>query len=858
MKKHLILSAAVLSVFAGFFSSCGEDVSSSADAKGHIAPVVGVEHDLIEAEIESRSLTVPKINVGDLYFRVTSSDGSYSREWASVNDFSADETFPIGDYTVEVGYADPTAEGLKCTPAYYATADIKVEENKTVPVQLSATRTHAYISVSFSDAVKGYFRRVGVDVKSASGKHTTFTYSPSYTETATACVVPGDAVITLDLEKKNGIKGENIKIAEFSAEARNHYTINLEVNEGEVGSGTLAVSFDDKTTQRPIEVDLSDELLTTPAPELALDGVEDGGMLEFVEGCYAGDPVKVIVNARGDIASVNLDTHSAYLYDVCSWPLSVDLVNAPDDERDHMIAAGLVCKGIWSSPNREPSRIGFIDFTEVLNNINYLEFDPDHDNECTFEINATDGNGKMSETSVSFKAKISKLNFAIANPASIKFFETALALDLEFNGGDPTGKVDFSVMKDDLGTGAYYEPVKVSKVEPAGENKYRVSLTGLPVYGSVIDLRASYKEHVADLTVERVSPAYSISTAAGDIDVYATKAYITVESSEIDPTMLAAMTSIWSGDNKLTVEQIDNTAMLLVSGLEPGKANVIAASLTDNPERICAPITLNTEVDDQLPNRNMEKWDTDKFVAGAEATCNGVPIIGTGGGNNHWDHFYPYKKAENETKGWETVNEITLSDARKDRCNFGYCTASGTISTNDGRSGLAALVRTVGWGQGATSAGDNSIFKNITAGQLYLGSFNLSTNKPDYGYEFNSRPTSLEFYYKYVPKNAADYASVEVRVMDKDGNLITKKADLTNEVNMKKIIATNSYTKGSVDFDYNLRAKAKSITVIFISSANEDCLHANKDNLDPPGSGKLDGTQAVGSQLYIDDVKLIY
>ncbi|MDE6703543.1 MAG: DUF4493 domain-containing protein, partial [Muribaculaceae bacterium] len=580
MKKHLILSATFLSVFLGLFTSCGEDVSSSADAKGRIAPLVGVESDLIEAEIISRSLSTPNIKVGDLYLRVTSTDGSYSREWASVNDFNADYQFPIGDYTVEAGYADPKAEGLKCTPAYYASADIKVEENKTVPVKLTATRTHAYVSVNFSDAVKGYFRKVGVDVKSSSGKHTSFSYSPSYTETATACIVPGDAVIQLDLEKKNGIKGENIVVTAFKAEARTHYRINLDVNEGEVGSETLTVSFDDDTDQRPIELELSDEMLTTPAPVLIIEGVDDGGTLEFIENCYSGKPVKVTVIARGDIASVNFDMHSSYLHDVCLWPLSIDLVNAPDDDRDHMKDVGLDCKGIWGDPNREPSRMGYIDFTEVLDNIRYID-DPTHENECSFTLSVTDGNGKTTAAPLSFNAKIHELLFGLSNPSVINFFETDLAVDFAFNGGSPEGRVEFSVKKDDLGTGAYYDPVKVTKVEAAGDDKYRVSLSDLPVYGSVIELRATYKGHVADLTVERVTPAYSISTASGDIDVYATKAYVSVESSEVDPTMLAAMTSIWSGNNKLNVQQVDNSARLLVSGLEPGKANVITASLTD-------------------------------------------------------------------------------------------------------------------------------------------------------------------------------------------------------------------------------------------------------------------------------------
>ena len=850
MKKHLFLSALTLFLSLGLFSSCGEDVSSSSDAKGRISPLVEVESGLVEMEIVSRSLSTPNIKASDLYMRLTSADGSFSREWASVKDFNAEEKFPVGDYTVEVGYADPKAEGLKCTPAYHASQDIKIFENQTTPVALTATRTHAYVSVTFSDAVKGYFRRVAVDVKSASGKTTTFVYSPSYTETASACIIPGNAVIMVDLEKKNGIKGENIKVADFQAVARGHYHINLDVNEGEIGSPTLSVSFDESTEQRHVEVDLSDEMLTTPAPELSLEGVEDGATLEFVEGCYDGDPVKVNIIARGDIASVILDSHSTYLYDVCSWPLSVDLATVTDEDRDHLLEVGLQCKGIWNTPGREPSRMGYVDFTEVLNNINYIDDDPTHGNECSFELTATDGNGKTTETPVSFYAKINKLQFGLSNPSEIKFFDTTLAVDLGFNGGDPTGRVEFSVMKDDLGTGAYYEAVTIAKIEAAGENNYRVSLSDLPTHGSVVTLRAQYKEHVADITVERVSPAFNLTTAAGDIDVYATKAYVSVESSEVDPAMLAAMTSIWSGNNKLTVQQVDNTAMLFVSGLEPGKANVITASLTDNPENVCEPLTLNTEVADHSLDSGFDEWMYDQV-------------------GDYQTLWYVGSKQSN----WATMNSLTTSTHGTGSSIFSYGgtayrATSGTMPANGNiakspnataksgnqKSGTnAALVRTVGWGSGNTAAGSTTgTCNHITAGELFLGTTDSNHNAIR-GKSFFSRPDSVSFYAKYVPQNSdnGDYGGAVVKVKDASGNIIAE--------GNKDIHVSNDYSYISIPLSYGIgKAKAAVIEINFYSSLNPDGVSYDSKFIKVPSFGNTSDGEYVGSELYIDDVKLIY
>lgn len=840
MKKHLFLSAAVLSVFIGLFSSCGEDVSSSAGAKGRIAPLVGVESDIIEAEIVSRSLSVPNIKVSDLFFRVTSADGSYSREWPSVKDFSADEEFAIGDYTVEVGYADPKAEGLKCTPAYYASQDIKIYENQTTPVSLSATRTHAYVSVTFSEAVKSYFRRVAVDVKSDSGKKTiTFLHSPSYTETSTACIVPGDVVVHLDLEKKNGVKSDNIEIAKFTADARGHYHIDLEVNEGEIGSETLIVSFDDNTDQHYVEVELSDEMLTTPAPEMTIEGVENGGTLEFVEGCYLGEPVKVIVNARGAIASVNLDTHSTFLRDTKPWPLSVDLVNASSDDRDNMIDVGLDCKGIWSDPNREPSRMGYIDFTQVINNIGYLDLDPTHNNECSFTLTATDHNRKSTETPVVFYLKIKKLNLGISNPSVVKFFETSMSVDLTFNGGDAVKDIVFSAKDEDSGTGEY-KTLKVDKIEPLGENSYRVHLSDLPVYGSEVNLRVQFGKNIETLIVNRTGVIVSTT----DNDIFATRAYITLTPVNVDQAEIATPTFILKSENNKELKatkQADN--VYLVEGLSCNDKTQVLNQLTakvSNPDIQFTSVEFLTEVAAQLENSNLDEWTKD-----AHSSYNVEYFVGG---------------------PWSTFNPITISQWNNS-ANMAYCATSGTIETTESASGKAALIRTVGWGRGNTASANAfnqwsfGSCKYVTRGELFLGDWIGITPQqdaePNYGTKFASRPSALSFQYKYFQNNRrgndnGDFGTAQIKVLDDEGVVIHASEEI-------HLTLKDSYTEGKIELNYPRGSKkAAKLIVIFRSSGNSNAWTANENYMKPAPPLNLNDGEYVGSQLYIDDVKLIY
>lgn len=838
MKKHLILSAVALSAFLGLFCSCGEDVSSSADAKGRIAPLVGVESELIEAEISSRSLSAPNIKVSDLYLRITSADGSFSREWASVNDFDTDLQFPIGEYTVEAGYADPKAEGLKCKAAYYATADIKVEENKTVPVQLTAARTHAYVTVNFSDAVKAYFRRVGVNVKSASGKTILFAHSSTYSETATACIVPGKATVQLDLEKKNGVSGDNIYALDFTAEARHHYTLYLDVNGGEIGSETLTVSFDENTQQKPVEVDLSDEMLTTPPPTLAIEGVEDGGMLEFVEGCYDGDAVKVIVTARGDIASVNLDSHSTYLFESKFWPLSIDLVNAPDEDRDHMIDAGLDCMGIWNDPNREPSQMGYIDFTNVLNNIKYVDDDVTHDNECTFELSAIDGNKKVSEASVKFSAKINKLQFELSNPSEIKLLDTEISADLTFNGND-VNDVTFEILKDDLGTGAYYGDASVkSLVKIDGqENSYRVTFDNLPTYLNEVTIRAKYKDfNPASLKVDRTG----IYVTTTDNDVFAKRAYITLSPVNLDEAIIANPTFILKSEGGKTLKATKEYAhTYLVDGLTPDKINQVTLKL-DDPDIEVSTAEFTTEKDEQLVNSNLDDWSK----------------------NPHSSYNVEYFVGGK----WSTFNPITISQW-EESANMAYTATSGTIETSDAVSGKAALIRTVGWGSGNTASANAfnqwsfGTCKHLTIGELFLGDWTGVTPVegaiPNYGIDFPSRPFGISFKYKYYQNNRqgndnGDFGTAQIKVMDNEGNLIASSEEI-------HLGLQNSYKECTVSLKYNPASnKAAKLIVIFKSSGNPNALQKNENYVKPPKPLNLNDGEYVGSQLYIDDIQLIY
>ena len=142
--------------------------------------------------------------------------------------------------------------------------------------------------------------------------------------------------------------------------------------------------------------------------------------------------------------------------------------------------------------------------------------------------------------------------------------------------------------------------------------------------------------------------------------------------------------------------------------------------------------------------------------------------------------------------------------------------------------------------------------KHVTAGSLHLGTTPNVDNEPTYGMSFNSRPSALKFWYKYVPRNSVDFGSVEIWIEDANGNIIVKKQN--------NITEHQNYTEfNEIHLEYpSNAAKAKTICIVFKSSINPDCLTATDANLTKPKFGNLSDGNYEGAIFTIDDIELIY
>ncbi len=835
MKKIKFFPGMLYLAGALSLGSCGDEVAGGGSATGSIAPVVDVDAIILGADVESRAADDPAPGTDDLSLTVRSADGSFDRTWDRLSDFSADEVFPVGYYTVEVNYGDSLSEGFDAVPAFHASQSVKVIEAATVPVELNARRTHASVKVSYTEAFDNYIDHATVRVESQSGYKSYFVTSPTFTEDRPSLIVPGKTALFVSVTRQNGAQVNDIKVAEFTAEARHRYNVTIDVNDGGVGRPTLTVDFDDEVAAETVDVDLSDEMIFASAPKFVLEGFEDGDHIDFVEHAYAGGPVKVGIIAQGGIRSVVLTTQSAFLRDKKGLDPVLELVG---NDGNHGIGnSGIKVRGLDGSVDE----MAMIDFTDMFDTFDYLESDNAYGHVSTFKLEVTDRNGKTAEAPVGFSMKLNPIEMAVTAASEVKFFETDVTIDFTYNG--KPDKLGFYYVND-LGVD---KPLTVNgEVTAKGGNAYSAALTGLPADQNPITVKVKAGTKSASLRIERIAPAFSLSVKPEDI--YAKRAYITVESSEVDAVKLAPVVTFWKGaSNKLKATRVGESATFLVEGLASGIENTVWGSLVNRADA-AESITFTTEAARQLENAGFETWTFDQV--------------------GRWQTLWYV----DPTDYWATMNAKTTQQhgdigVGNTAPRSAYCATSGTRpananvsrnpsatanSGNQHTGNNAAVIRTVGWGKNNTSFGYSGRCDNVTEGELFLGK-NNDQFEAIRGIEFAQRPMGMKFYAKYIPFKSGngDFGTAEIIVRDASGNILAQR--------LENIQETNGYVLINMPLTYNYPSvKAAKLEVNFKSSGNKDCVKYDSQYLSDAGWANLSDAEYVGSQLYIDDIELIY
>ncbi len=769
------------------------------------------------------------VTPADLSLRLTPADGTAVMTWGSVTEFPTDGKFSIGTYTMEAFYGDENTEGFE-SPAFYGKSQFVVRENETTQVSLTATVANALVSIDYSDGFKDYMTSWSAEVHSAAGSYIHF----EDTETRPAYVRAGQVEVNVDFVKPNG-KGAKMTAATFEAVAGRHYHVNVDLADG-AGSASLVITFDDTLEEaEPITIDISDEVLNAPAPEVTPVGFTPGTPVEFVPGQDFEQGFRYHVIARGGMQQVKLTTQSASLLS-SGWPAEIDLLSADAATQAKMTELGLTTRGI----NRDANKLAVVDLTDVMKNIVYLN---GGNNTSAFTLEVRDKFGKLSDA-VTFTAEAQPLKINILNP-ELYMGETTLSFVLEFNAGDPAELVKFAY-RNTRGTDTRFEP---AATEALGDFKYRITGSVDQANPNTDLIFSATAEGLTKIecTIQR-TPQVVPGTAA--VNAFAKNAFfpVTIGEKDNDSALLSQLMSnatVMVSTDGVNYKEMATTAdvanrVLMVSGLTPATDYTFKIKNGTKDASDAVTRTFTTETEEPLENGNLDDWTS------------------TAHKSNMVEHFV-------QGGIWSTYNPVTISQWGSSS-NMSYNATSGTKPTDDAVSGKAALIRTVGWGSGNTASGNAfnqwsfGTCKHVSAGQLFLGNWDGVTPEqnaePNYGTAFTSRPASVTFQYKYSQTNRkgednGDFGTVTVEVVDARGNIIA-----SNSANLTPVSA---YRPMELPLSYDhSSARAASLRIIFKSSGNPNALTANETYMKPPKPLNLSDGEYVGSQLYVDEIALTY
>lgn len=737
------------------FSACDDSLTLS-KGTGTIFPLVDVDPTVVTSRSSRAGAEIGDLTVSDLTLTLQSVDGSVNESFA-YSDFPTDKAYPVGEYTLTASYGSDSEEGFE-KPAVSGSCTLTVEDGKASKPSLSATLSKAMVAIEFDEGLLNYMTSVSARLHSAGGTYVDY---PA-TETRAAYLKPGNTTVSVSFTKPNGKQG-NLEVASFDAEAKHCYKLALALGGDGYGSvEAITVKYDDMLDQEDVTVDISDDVLSIPAPEVKPLGFTPGEPVSIVESDVSSDVKSQFqVTARGEIAKAVLTTVCPSLVNL-GWPEEVDLCAAPDGQLAAMQALGLKTVGLTGVTGK----MALLDLTQVLAHIKSSPALATSE----FTLVVTDKVGQVCDP-VTFSVNVEPLELKISYD-KVYEGERTIDLNLEYNGSNPQN-IKFEYIND---RGVWKE-TKLIEAKRSGANY--VATIEIPANALVpLQIRASVNAVSVESEIE-IKPNPGPVISAAENDVYATYAWIDFTSDVYDCSQKTLEVRVSTDGVVYTpADATQDGSSVKVTGLTPGttyKVRGYAGALVSET------IIITTEAAVQIPGGNMENWEQKSKKEGLIVT-------------KTWTYYDP-------NSPWVSNNEVGFSKAS----NYYQNSAVSCVDrVNDAYSGsYAGMVRNIRYGSG------NNLY--YAAGELTLGSSNA-------GMEFSSRPSSVSFWAKYKPFNDGDKGLAEVTVLDASGNEIAS--------GRVEIALSDDYALQTVNFTYPRdTAKAAKIKVRFRSSVTDDYLN---------------------------------
>ena len=771
---------------------------------------------------------------------MTATEGDYSHTWTDFGDFPQADDYFTGVYSLVAvsgsedteGYDRPVFRGEKLVHVIEGT-----RTDAVVPMNLRSVLFGADIwSDAAADITLG-----DISLHTPGGMY--HTLDPSAPAHSYLCMRPAPTAVYATVTR-SGSEPVMVEVMTLPATLPGaYYSLEASVSGDDVPVLTVGCGGNTET------VKLTDAFFDAAPPSLATTWT---GEVTLPEGDVSPEPLAVTVTPGGRrLAHIYMSIWSASINEAQGCPVQVDLLALTSDQREYFERHGLIL-----SLDREKG--GTIDFRDLVSELVYLTADRA---ESVFSVEAVDAAGVS------------------ARPVALKVVTTPVEIEVRSTGPAMMG-VDEATLNVTCPSAAFPDHVAIEvpdaetggykAVSPAivktGENTYDVSFK-VPRGSTPVDVRVLYCGEVrSTLTIERSQPAFDI-----EIDAYASTAGLKIVPE--DPALTSVITSqvnvYINGEEAPLFRRYPDEGYISIIGLSPKTRYTFKATMMRGvPSPVfTAPVTVETEGTRQLPNADFEERDkgityTD-MPSGGRYSQTTVEIF-------NWQHRVNY--SQEVPKEWATTNAKTFCMASRNH-NTWYMQPS-VFQTREFAFSKTYSVELVSVAfdtegeeipdyvqTGQPYLDYSPVVPHIryrAAGKLFLGkySFDPATMEEVYaeGIPWNTRPRSLNGYYRFLPSPSNRSGSGLVRV------------EITGIENGREVVIAHSeetlpiasdFTAFSVPLEYRMfGVKATGIKVMFSSSSMCGTIAQETASIvtdpDPPAA------VSVGGRLWIDNITLAY
>lgn len=801
------------------------------------------------------------------------------KAWDRLDKMPENVELESGSYLLKVSKGNNEGAAFE-SPYFEGSSKFIIQEGMTTPIAATASLANAKVTVEYSSDFLEAYKSYKLTFKSAKMNMPIVYKQDEARSLYFQCDTVGTKV-ELGMELVN-IYGKDVAYkASFTAKPKSWIRLNVKTD-GEAINGVS------------IDIILNDEVIKTEHVQIGIpdfmDKLKGGAFFIITENSpfhwlseQNPEPMVMDVGSFGTNASLNINAPGKI--GNCQLTIANEAETVFDYDLANLTASQTTTLeerwnfSIGSEPGANfPKEAkeqyeAYLDLLDILNELDGSSSEVTY----TGVLKVTDLMPIPNVTEATFKVKLN----AVAAPA-ITFNEAFIT---EMNEGDlPEGKTEADqvvsilamgriktcVLKITEGTnelftkeittvGTSRDDIVWSKAKGnksatlSFKEDWFKSLQGTPdgvkVYKISLEL-TDYVDNqtVQDLTVTVKPPVFEWAMADNDGDVFAKHAVLRVKAPNMENVVF-----YHDGEPISTTQGLVAQKGIISFVWKGLNSQTAYSNITAKYKQYSTPaMHFTTETEVYLGEKGkLENW-----------TAEG----GEGHGDVKWGNYShtPNRSWENWiVKDWGTLNEKTTQLGAENKKGPGaifsspprnwtrYVANSGTIRTNGNNGGYAALIRTVGWGYNNSAMGGTSnTIDEIDPGELYLGVLDKQNKIPAYGINFSYRPLGFSFKYKYKSKDKDRFiAKIEV----KSGDETIAEA----QFNSSEIGEENNWTDAKVLLEYigkNASLKATSMYLLFksgISKEKDDIIHfASFSNLTTG--------ENIGSQLYIDDVELIY